>query len=50
MISHVDHQFCMGGIEVSFHGEIGAYTTHPNFYRWEMLRALPRTRYNGEVL
>jgi hypothetical protein len=31
-------------------GEIGAYTTQPNFHRWKMLEALPRTRYSGEEL
>jgi hypothetical protein len=30
--------------------EIGAYTSQPNFRRWEMLGALPHTRYSGEVL
>jgi hypothetical protein len=33
-----------------FGGEIGAYTAHLNFCRWEMLGALPRTKYRGEVL
>jgi hypothetical protein len=31
-------------------GEIGAYTAQPNFHKWEMLRALPRTRHSGEYL
>jgi hypothetical protein len=31
-------------------GEIGAYTVQPNFHGWEMLGALPHTRYSGEVL
>jgi hypothetical protein len=35
---------------VCFGGEIDAYTAHPNFRRWEMVGALPRTKYSGEVL
>jgi hypothetical protein len=35
---------------VRFDGEIGAYTAHPNFHRWEMLGALPRTKYSEELL
>jgi hypothetical protein len=31
-------------------GEISAYTTQPNFRRWKMIEALPRTRHSGEVL
>jgi hypothetical protein len=51
MISHVDPQFSMGGpMEVRFGGKIGAYTAHLNFHGWEMLGALPHTKYNGEVL
>jgi hypothetical protein len=37
-------------MEVCFSGEIGAYITHPNFRKWEMFEALPRTRYSEEVL
>jgi hypothetical protein len=37
-------------IAVHWGGEIGAYTTQPNFRIWEMLGALPRTRYSEEVL
>jgi hypothetical protein len=40
----------MGVMEVHFGGEIGAYTAHPNFRRWKMLKALPHTKYSGEVL
>jgi hypothetical protein len=50
MVSHVDPKFSIGAIEVRFSSEIGAYTAHPNFRRWEMLVALPCTRYSGEVL
>jgi hypothetical protein len=50
MISHVDPQFSMGHMEIRFGGEIDAYTTHPNFRRWEMLEALQRIKYYGEVL
>jgi hypothetical protein len=32
-------------IKICFSGEIGAYTTHPNFHIWEMLGALPHTKY-----
>jgi hypothetical protein len=31
-------------------GEIGAYIAQPNFRRWEMLEALPRTRHSEEAL
>jgi hypothetical protein len=31
-------------------GEIGAYIVQPNFCRWEMIGALPRTRHSGETL
>jgi hypothetical protein len=37
-------------MEVRFGGEIDVYITHLNFYKWEMLGALPRTKYSGEVL
>jgi hypothetical protein len=37
----------MGGIEVRFGSEIGAYIVYPNFHIWEMFGALPRTRYSG---
>jgi hypothetical protein len=50
MISHVDTQFSMGAMDVHFGGKIGAYIVHPNFRRWKMLGALPRTKYSGEVL
>jgi hypothetical protein len=51
MIFHIDSQFSMGGaMEVRFGGEIGAYTAHLNFRRWEILGALPRTKYSGKVL
>jgi hypothetical protein len=36
--------------KVRFSGEIGAYTAHQNFHIWEILKALPHTRYSGEVL
>jgi hypothetical protein len=38
------------GMGIRFGGEIGTYTAHPNFRRWEMLGALPRTKYSEEVL
>jgi hypothetical protein len=33
MIFHVDLQFSMGAMEVSFGGKIGVYIAHPNFRR-----------------
>jgi hypothetical protein len=38
----------MGGMEVHFGGEIGAYTAHSNFRRWEMLGVLPRNNIAGK--
>jgi hypothetical protein len=31
-------------------GEIGAYIAQPNFHKWELLGALPRTRQRGSTM
>ena len=42
--------FLWGPIDVRCGGDIGMYTAHPNFRRWEIFGWFPRTNYNEEAI